>query len=243
MFSPSHVINSEATNLRKPVVVAKLSSLFFVILLVVPCAAMPVSAREGKASEILYWGQKPDENKIRQLKTLGIKSLICARTNPMLKEKALAESLGMKWYHVKTGVMHRPKKAEMAKFLSIIGDRKNQPAYVFCVGGRDRTSFYIGLYRVAFEGWSTKQVRVELREHKLRRKWPVFWFYDDVLDDNRAWIKNFVAQHKFQHVATQSNTSRPCPCSDINYSRMNTASKQQQAEPPASGPAREKSAN
>jgi protein tyrosine phosphatase (PTP) superfamily phosphohydrolase (DUF442 family) len=189
--------------------------LLFLILL--SNSMHPAFSREGQASPILYWGKAPNEAKIRQLKSVGVKSLICVRTNPMKKTSAFAESLGMKWFNVKTGVMLKPSKKEMAKFISIVGNRANQPVYVFCVGGRDRTTFYLALYRMAFEGWNIDQARAELRAHHLRRKWPIFWLYDDVLEDNSEWIKEFVAQHHYRTVETQAVSSRDCPCADIKF--------------------------
>lgn len=183
--------------------------------MMVSLTVLPTQSREGQASPILYWGKNPDEAKMRQLKALGVKSLICLRTNPRHKDEEFAESIGLNWFHVKTGVMKKPSRVEMEKFMSIVGKPENQPVYIFCVGGRDRTSFYLELYRMAFEGWDIKQVRAELKCHELRRKWPVFWLYDDVLDDNSEWIKDYVALHHLKTIKTQAVSSRICPCSNI----------------------------
>lgn len=183
--------------------------------LVAPMTVLPCLSREGQASPILYWGKNPDEAKMSQLSSLGVKSLICLRTNPRHKDEAFAKSLGMKWFHVKTGVMKKPSRVEMEKFISIVGKPENQPVYIFCVGGRDRTSFYLELYRMAFEGWNIDQVRAELRCHQLRRKWPVFWLYDDVLDANSKWIKDYVASNHLKTIKTQAISSRVCPCANI----------------------------
>jgi len=185
------------------------------LILVIPLTVLPSLSREGQASRILFWGHQPDQDKIRQLKAVGVKSLICLRTNPRHEDQRFAESIGMKWFHVKTGVIKKPSRAEMERFLSIVGKPENQPVYIFCVGGRDRTSFYLELYRMAFEGWNIEQVREELKCHELRRKWPTFWFYDNVLDDNRKWIKDYVVQHHLKTVKTQAISSRSCPCANI----------------------------
>jgi hypothetical protein len=68
---------------------------------------------------------------------------------------------------------------------------------------------------MAFEGWNINQVREELKCHELRRKWPTFWFYDDVLDENSSWIKDYAALHNLKTIKTQAITSRACPCATI----------------------------
>ncbi len=185
------------------------------LILVIPLTVLPSLSREGQASRILFWGHQPDRDKMSQLKAVGVKSLVCLRTNPRHKDEKFAESIGMKWFHVKTGVIKKPTRVEMEKFLSIVGNPENQPVYIFCVGGRDRTSFYLELYRMAFEGWNIDQVRDELKCHELRRKWPTFWFYDDVLENNREWIKDYVAHHHLKTIKTQAISSRSCPCANI----------------------------
>lgn len=202
-------------NARKRRVFNRSVVALIVLILVIPLTVLPSLSREGQASPILFWGHQPDQDKMRQLKAVGVKSLICLRTNPRHKDEKFAEGIGMKWFHVKTGVIKKPSRAEMEKFMAIVGKPENQPVYIFCVGGRDRTSFYLELYRMAFEGWNIEQVRDELRCHELRRKWPTFWFYDDVLDENSDWIKDYVAQHHLKTIKTQAISSRSCPCANI----------------------------
>jgi len=188
------------------------------LLVLVSASVLPAWSREGQASNILYWGKQPDEQKIQQLKKVGVKSLICLRTNSIPKTRQFAEGLGMKFFHVKTGVMLKPTRVEMEKFMSIVSKPENQPVYIFCVGGRDRTAFYIGLYRMAFEGWNIDQARKELRAHRLRRKWPIFWLYDNALEDNSAWIRQYMASHHNKKIPTQPTIGEaPCPCHDIKF--------------------------
>lgn len=173
---------------------------------------------EGAASAVLYWGESPDEKQVRALKKMGIKTLLNIRTNHRKKTRRIAEELGLKFYKVHTGVWKAPGREEMQAFLDIVCNPENQPVFLFCKGGRDRTAFYIALYRVAIDGWTPAQAKAELRDHKLRKYWPVFWQYDDVLEKNLAWIRE-IGKEKRGQIASRPFSGH-CECTTVDFEKL-----------------------
>lgn len=185
------------------------------LIVVIISSVIFSGCRGGKASSILYWGKLPKEKQLDHLKRIGVKSLISVRTNPTNSLRAAAEKRGLRFFHVKTGVVLPPGHSEIEQFVRILNDPDNRPAYLFCVGGRDRTAFYVSLYRMTFEGWNATQASSELKAHKLRRGWPTFWLYDDTLEKEETFIHQLVEELNCSQIETQISDG-PCPCIRID---------------------------
>src|SRR5512140_2298054 len=98
-------------------------------LLVITCSAgqrgLPV--REGirnfgKVSDELYRGAQPDEEGIRNLKRLGIKSIVNLRTSKEdgKAELALAEASGILCTNIPLNGMRRPNPEQLREVLAAI---------------------------------------------------------------------------------------------------------------------------
>lgn len=169
--------------------------------------------REGRASAVLYWGDQPKIEELKELRSRGVKSLINVRTNPCRQTGEAARAMGLRYFHLKTGVFLPPGEKEIGRFIEILRDPANRPAYVFCFGGRDRTAFYVALHRMAFQKCSAAQASKELSAHDLRSWWPTFGRYDDVLRQNEAKIRDLAGD-----VGQNANDTcsligdQACPC-------------------------------
>lgn len=185
------------------------------ILIMLSGVAYPAPAWAGymlhKASPNLYWGTIPGEKEMLYLKSLGVKTLINVRNNPLKGHERLAHKLGLNYYHIKTGVVLTPQEKELIRFLSIIRQPENRPAYVFCTLGTDRTCFYVALYRVAVDGWTAKQASDELDAHGLKHWWPTFREYDDDLIAHQGLIHHEVSSWQGPPAArTPADMVDPC---------------------------------
>lgn len=184
------------------------------VILVLPMVALLCGCHQrGRASAILLWGDAPSYKEMQRLKAWGVKSIINLRTNPLEDQQKWAGEMGIKVYRVKTGVMVEPGPKEINRFIRLIGDPENQPAYICCTGGRDRTAFYVALYRMAIEGWTAEQAKGELRAHKLRRIWPIFWQYDDILKERESQIHQQASALGYPKQPVVYNG--PCPCTEL----------------------------
>lgn len=167
---------------------------------------LPAPAWSGymlhQASPALYWGTIPGEKEMLKLKEMGVKTLINVRTNPLKGHERMANKLGLRFVHIKTGVVLPPQEREIGKFLSFVSNPEDRPIYIFCTLGTDRTCYYVAAYRIAIDGWTVEQAARELDAHGLKHWWPTFREYDDALKANenllhrlgKAWLGPRVAR-------------------------------------------------
>jgi protein tyrosine/serine phosphatase len=112
-----------------------------------------------KVNARLYRGAQPTAEGIKELKKLGVKTIIGLRDKHSDKDllgdsKIAFEHIPMKtWY---------PKEADVVRFLQIVTDKKRQPVFVHCQHGSDRTGTMCAIYRIAVEGWTKPQAIDEM---------------------------------------------------------------------------------
>lgn len=189
---------------------ARLKAVFAVLIV----AFMLCGCGAHQASPTVFWGAVPNEENLDHLKDLGFKLVINLRTNSHKGRTEYAEKNGIKFYHIKTGVVKTPEEAELRQFITLIADPKNQPAFISCNIGIDRTSYYLAAYRIGVEGWTVKQALLEARIHGLKQWWPTFREYEDSLRSNEAMIRRIAQAYPKPH--THYDENRPCPCKDLN---------------------------
>ncbi|MBX9568908.1 MAG: hypothetical protein K2X77_08430 [Candidatus Obscuribacterales bacterium] len=168
-----------------------------------------------QASPFVYWGAVPNEENLDYLKHLGFKAVINLRTNSHKGRSEYAERNGLKFFHIKTGVVKTPEEAELKKFIGIVADPKNHPVFISCNIGIDRTSYYLAAYRIAVEGWTVKQALLEARVHGLKQWWPTFREYEDSLRSNEAMMRRVAGAFPKQHIHYDEQ-QLPCPCKELN---------------------------
>jgi uncharacterized protein (TIGR01244 family) len=140
-----------------------------------------------KVNENLYRGGQPTEEGFKKIKSLGIKTVISLRgeNEELHQEKVLINALGMNFFHIPLSVYRRPTDTEVLQFLEIILTKENQPVFIHCESGRDRTGALIALYRVVVDGWSIKTAYTEAKKYG-------FWPYRGKTPE----LKNFIHQLK-----------------------------------------------
>jgi protein tyrosine phosphatase (PTP) superfamily phosphohydrolase (DUF442 family) len=112
-----------------------------------------------KVNAGLYRGAQPTAEGIRELKKLGVKTIISLRANhsdrDLLGDSKIAfESIPLNTWNVKEG--------DVVRFLQIVSDKARQPVFVHCQHGADRTGTMCAFYRVAVDGWSKQQAIDEM---------------------------------------------------------------------------------
>ncbi len=110
----------------------------------------------------LYRGGQPTRAGFRLLKQKGIKTVINLHRGR--DEQELVEGLGLKYVYIPLSAWDRVSGQDIEKYFSVVDDPANQPVFVHCRRGADRTGFMIGLYRIARQGWSAEQAYREARE-------------------------------------------------------------------------------
>lgn len=126
--------------------------------------------RFHRVAEGLYRGAQPGKDGFDVLKEKGIKTIINLRRRGD-QEKAVVERLGMKYVHIPLNAWKKVSDEAIQTFLQVLRDPANYPVFVHCRRGSDRTGMMVGLYRIAFQGWSAGEAYQEARKMGMR------WWY------------------------------------------------------------------
>jgi protein tyrosine phosphatase (PTP) superfamily phosphohydrolase (DUF442 family) len=114
-----------------------------------------------KVSDTLYRSAQPSAEGMKNLKAMGIETVINLRSfhsdrDDMGDTGLTYESISMKAWHA--------EEEDAVKFLQIVTDRKRSPVLVHCQHGADRTGTMCALYRVAVQGWTKEEALKEMTE-------------------------------------------------------------------------------
>lgn len=120
----------------------------------------------------IWRGAAPTEAGLRQLKAMGIKTVIDLRIAPktVKKEGIYARSLGFNFINLPMGA-EAPTPKEVSTLLATLKQAPASPVYVHCQHGADRTGCMIGIYRVTQQGWSYSQAFTEMRKDGFNPRW------------------------------------------------------------------------
>ena len=112
-----------------------------------------------KVSDFLYRGAQPTEEGMKQLKEIGIKTIVNLRS--FHSDRGEIGDTGLSYEHIFMKTWHAEDK-EVALFLKIVTDPNRTPAFVHCQRGADRTGTMCAIYRVAVQGWSKDEAIKEM---------------------------------------------------------------------------------
>jgi protein tyrosine phosphatase (PTP) superfamily phosphohydrolase (DUF442 family) len=144
----------------------------------VQATMVPAGSAEGISGEIynfdvvskgLWRGSLPSHKAIGDLAKNGVKTIIDLRYagSGCLEEAQVAQQYGIKYVNIPLGFKN-PSLGDIATFLAIVSKPANQPVYVHCRQGADRTGTVCGVFRILHDHWSFKQAYNEMRQHHFK---------------------------------------------------------------------------
>ena len=143
-----------------------------------------------RVNERLYRGGQPRADGIQKLAALGINTIINLRAGDdrSRREEREAQAAGLRYFNVPFKRLGRPTDEQIKKTLAIINAMENGRVFVHCQHGADRTGSVIAIYRVAHDGWTSKEAKREANRYGMR-----FWqrgMKDYISDYYRDRISN-----------------------------------------------------
>jgi len=143
-----------------------------------------------RVDERLYRGGQPKPEGYKKLQALGIKTVISLRgeNENTGNEKETLTTLGINFYNLPMSVYSRPKDEQVLLFLETVLNKNNQPVFLHCESGRDRTGAIVAMYKVVVSGSTIKQAYKEAKNMG-------FWPYR-----GEAELKNFIHQLKDKQI-------------------------------------------
>jgi protein tyrosine/serine phosphatase len=138
----------------------------------------------------LYRGGQPTEAGVKRLAGMGVKTIVNLRgaDENSFKEKAWAQNAGIKFIAVDLSNWFRPKTPDIEQIIKYIEAPENQPVFVHCKRGADRTGTIVAAYRISREGWTGKQANAEAK--KFGFGWWQVWMKDYIDDYYRDFKKS-----------------------------------------------------
>jgi protein tyrosine/serine phosphatase len=145
----------------------------------------------AKVSDALHRGQQPTAEGFAELKKMGIKTVVNLRS--FNSDRSELEGLGLQYVHIYCKAWH-PEDEDVVKFLQVVSDPKNQPVFVHCQHGADRTGMMVASYRIVEQGWSVEDAAKELGHFGFHTVWTDIATY--LKDFNRARLTKLMGDAK-----------------------------------------------
>lgn len=168
--------------------------------------------RFHRINDKLYRGAQPRRGGLIRLKELGVKTVINLRganDNTRSAERE-AYAMDLKYFNVPMGRIGRPTDDQVTQVLAIINAAENQPVFVHCNYGRDRTGLVIAVYRLSKEGWTAKEALREANRHGM------FWWKFGLRDYIRDYYSRTRSSANSPILPGPTHQLAPRPASDID---------------------------
>ncbi len=139
----------------------------------------------GVVSRVLVRGAQPEPGGLGLLKASGVRTVVNLRNvdETVEEESRLARALGLKFVHIPMSVFESPSRSQVRRFLVLVDDPANQPVFVHCRQGQDRTGLMVGAWRIEKEGWSAGKAYAEMLHYGFH---PFFLNISAALYDHAA---------------------------------------------------------
>jgi protein tyrosine/serine phosphatase len=126
----------------------------------------------GKVAPGICRGAQPAAEGYTTLKKMGIKTVINLRTS--VSEKAAVEAAGMHSIEIPMEMSTDHLKPKVDRVVALMADPANQPVFVHCRHGQDRTGIVVAAYRMKVEGWRLADAEAEMQAFGFNDVWVNF---------------------------------------------------------------------
>ncbi len=136
----------------------------------------------GRVAPGIYRGAQPGPEGYETLRKMGIRTVIDLRTTE--SEQREVEAAGMKAIAIPIAMSRDGLREKVDRVVALMADPANQPVFVHCRHGQDRTGIVVAAYRMKVEGWSLTDAEAEMQSFGFNDVWINF----------KKFIKSYGAQ-------------------------------------------------
>jgi protein tyrosine/serine phosphatase len=133
---------------------------------------LPGLANVGRVAPGVFRGAQPGKDGYATLKAMGIKTVIDLRTTA--DERAQVEGAGMRAVAVPIRMSRDGLREKVDRVVALMTDPANQPVFVHCRHGQDRTGIVVAAYRMRVEGWPLAAAEAEMEAFGFNDIWVNF---------------------------------------------------------------------
>jgi protein tyrosine/serine phosphatase len=149
-----------------------------------------------KINANLYRGGQPKEGGFQRLAGLGIKTVVNLRDSDerARAEEKEARAAGLEYFNEPLDNFGKPGDKKINNALARINAPENQPVFVHCKRGADRTGMVIAIYRISHDGWTSEQAKAEAKRYGIG-----FW---------QVGMKDYIRDYSERRSAGKAKVSR-----------------------------------
>lgn len=103
---------------------------------------------------------------------MGIRTVIDLRTTE--SEQQQVEAAGMKAIAIPIAMSRDGLRKKVDRAVALMADPANQPVFIHCRHGQDRTGIVVAAYRMKMEGWSLADAEAEMQSFGFNDVWINF---------------------------------------------------------------------
>ena len=149
---------------------------------VVPAGVLPDGARVserlvglrglenvGRVAPGVFRGAQPRPDGYGTLKAMGIRTVINLRSRH--GEARAVEAAGMRSILLPMNTFADVNAATVREAVALMADPANQPVFVHCAHGQDRTGVVVAVYRMDIDGWAEAAAEQEMQAFGFNDIW------------------------------------------------------------------------
>jgi tyrosine-protein phosphatase SIW14 len=133
---------------------------------------LPGLSNVGQVAPGICRGAQPEAEGYATLKKMGIKTVINLRTSA--SEKKAVEAAGMRSIEMPMEMSTDHLATKVDRVVALMADPANQPVFVHCRHGQDRTGIVVAAYRMKVEGWRLADAEAEMQSFGFNDVWVNF---------------------------------------------------------------------
>jgi protein tyrosine phosphatase (PTP) superfamily phosphohydrolase (DUF442 family) len=130
---------------------------------------LPGLRNVGRVAPGVFRGAMPAREGYETLKRMGIRTVINLRTTE--SERKRVEGAGMRSVEISISMLNSVDRDTVDKIVAMMADPANQPVFVHCKLGQDRTGIVIAAYRMKVEGWPLALAEAEMDSFGFNDQW------------------------------------------------------------------------
>jgi len=123
----------------------------------------------GRVGPGIFRGAQPEPEGYATLKAMGVRTVVNLRVRH--GEREAVEAAGMRYVEMPMSFLRKADPAAVRKTLSVMTDPANQPVFVHCSVGMDRSGVVVAVYRMEVDGWSTEEAEAEMESFGFHWIW------------------------------------------------------------------------
>jgi protein tyrosine/serine phosphatase len=133
---------------------------------------LPGLSNVGRVAPGVLRGAQPGKDGYATLKAMGVRTVIDMRTTA--NEQKQVEAAGMRAIAVPILMTRDGLKEKVDRVVALMADPANQPVYVHCRHGQDRTGIVVAAFRMKQQGWSLADSETEMQAFGFNDVWINF---------------------------------------------------------------------